>query len=268
MTKAEPANQLGFRHSRVRELRALVAKRAARESANSTVIEGPVALAAALQAGIAIHEVFVDPESTHERSVLDLLPPITKVHQLAPGVLKRVAPTVTPQGVIAVVERKTLDLASLKAGPVAVLVDIADPGNAGTIIRSAEAAGLSGVIACGSTVDLFSPKVVRSAASALFDIDIVVAGSTQSTLTALQERGYRLLATRASGGDAYYDTSLGANAAILIGNEAHGLDATLAVDSWVTIPMRGKAESLNAAVAASLVFFEIARQSVNHSTKG
>ncbi len=252
--------RLGFRSSRVRFLRALVNKRSERESSGCFVIEGEVALGVALNSGARLREVFVDCDAVFGQHVRDAQARGVTVSILDSGVMNRVASTVTPQPVIAIVERRSAALEDISDGPVVVLVDVSDPGNAGTIIRSAEAAGMSAVITCGHSVDVYSPKVVRSAASALFEIAHVTATDTAQTLISLRSRGYKIWGTRMQDAVPYWDADLTGNVAILVGNEAHGLPTDLHVDNWVSIPMQGNAESLNAAVAASIICFEISRQ--------
>ncbi|MGH9103653.1 MAG: TrmH family RNA methyltransferase, partial [Acidimicrobiales bacterium] len=185
------------------------------------------------------------------------------VWQLAPGVLERVADTVTPQPVLAVVglvDRPLEELAG--AGLVVVAAGVRDPGNAGTILRSAQAAGADGVVCCGGSVDLYSPKAVRASAGALFHLPVVVGREPVDVLERIGAWGLRRLAATARGGLDYADADLRGPVAVVVGNEAHGLDPALAsvVDASVTIPLHGGAESLNVGVATAVLCFEAARQ--------
>jgi TrmH family RNA methyltransferase len=186
---------------------------------------------------------------------------------LKEGVLEKVSTTRTPQPVLAVARWGPASLDDLLGGPplaglVVVLVDVADPGNLGTILRSAEAAGASAVVIAGTGVDVRSPKVIRASAGAVFGQPVVEASGTDAVLDALQGHGIRCFGAIAHGGAPPDAVALGRGAAIVMGNEAHGLNAALIarLDGTVTIPMAGVAESLNVAMATSVLCFEAARQ--------
>ena len=174
--------------------------------------------------------------------------------ELAPNVIERVATTEAPQPVLAVVRQR---IAVLPTGADFVMVahQLADPGNAGTIIRSAEAAGAQAVVFTPGSVDPFNPKVVRATAGSLFRMPVVGAD-----LAHVRAAGLRALATSSHQGSAYTDTDLISPVAIVVGNEAHGVPDDAPVDGWVTIPHAGPAESLNVAMAATVLVFEVARQ--------
>jgi TrmH family RNA methyltransferase len=129
---------------------------------------------------------------------------------------------------------------------------LGDPGNAGTIIRSAEAAGADAVVLTPGSVDPFNPKVIRASAGSLFRIPVV-----EAPLDAI---GLRLLGTSSHHGTIYTDADLAGPVAIVVGNEAHGLPADAPMGAWVTIPIAGSVESLNAAMAATVLLFEADRQ--------
>ncbi len=193
---------------------------------------------------------------------------LVPVFTLADGVLDRIADTVTPQGIAAIVEWSPATLSSLQdglaqGGFVVVGVDVRDPGNAGTLIRSAEAAGATGVVLAGSSVDVTSPKVIRASAGSVFHLPVVVESGVTDAVSLLRSWGVRVWATAVrTGATVNYDAAdLTGPTAIVVGNEAHGLDEELVVaDGLVTIPMRGRTESLNVGVAASILAFESARQ--------
>jgi TrmH family RNA methyltransferase len=176
------------------------------------------------------------------------------VFELAPNVVERVASTDSPQPVLAVVRQR---LAQVPGGVDFVMVAdrIADPGNAGTIIRSAEAAGAQAVVLTAGTVDPFNPKVVRATAGSLFRIPVVFA-----ELAALRAIGLSILAASSHHGIAYTEIDLTVPVAVVVGNEAHGVADDAPVDGWFTIPHVGAAESLNVAMAATVLAFEVARQ--------
>jgi len=143
-----------------------------------------------------------------------------------------------------------------------VLVDVADPGNAGTLVRAAEAAGAAAVLFCGSSVDPSNAKCVRASAGALFHVPIASGGEVGPVLESLGELGVRRLATVVQGGRPYDEVDLTGPVALVLGSEAHGLapSALDAVDERLSIPMDGRSESLNVAMAGSVLCFESLRQ--------
>jgi len=262
-----PAGGLSFTSARVKRLRQLMARPAVRERERAFVVEGPTLVGEALDAGITLECLFVaaagDLRGPAPAIVARCVAGGVPVHDLAPGVLERVAGTVTPQAVLAVAG--AIDVAvDVLAGAslVLVCVDIRDPGNLGTVLRSAEAAGVGGIICCDGSVDMYNPKCVRASAGSLFHTRIVAGGEPLEVLGTLGGWGLRLLGTRADGGTPYHRADLRAPTALIVGNEAHGLAPAVAsaLDGWLTIPMAGRAESLNVGMAAAVLCFEAARQ--------
>ena len=184
----------------------------------------------------------------------------TPVHILENGVLERVASTTSPQPVIAIVRRRTFGIDSIKTAQWVVVADgISDPGNLGTIFRSAEAAGASAVVLTPGTVEAFNPKVVRASAGSMFYVPIVEDVKTYK----LQSAGFRVIGTSShdqEGSKDYTSADFTDRVAIVVGNEAHGLVDSSNIDQWVMVPHRGRSESLNVAMAATLVCFEVAKQ--------
>jgi TrmH family RNA methyltransferase len=217
------------------------------------VVEGPSLVAAAADHGWEIESVFTAAGHRPERTFA------AESYELGPGVIERVASTEAPQPVLAVVRRRTTAVAAL-AGRTFVLVGdrIADPGNAGTMLRSAEAAGADAVVFTAGSVDVFNPKVVRSSAGALFSIPALVVDVDLDEVLAVP--GLRSFGTSSHAGSVYSEVDFLAPVALVLGNEAHGLDGHTHVDEWVTIPHAGRAESLNVAMAATVLVFEVARQ--------
>lgn len=176
------------------------------------------------------------------------------------------AGTVTPQPVLAIVETPQFELAELgSAQPqlTVVCVDVRDPGNAGTVVRSAWAAGADGVVFCDGAVDPWNPKAVRSSAGAVLHIPIVSTGPAAAALQEVGGWGVRRLGAVRVGGADYATMDLTAPSALVFGNEAAGLPVELLdsdIDGWVSIPMPGGAESLNVGMAAAVLCFEATRQ--------
>ncbi len=189
-----------------------------------------------------------------------------RVHDLADGVLERVAGTVSPQPVLAIVRTGDVELGALAPPavdprPVVVCADVRDPGNLGTVLRSAEAAGAAGVVCCDGTVDAYNPKCVRASAGALFHVPLVVGGAPLAVVDGLRAVGRCCLGAAARRGVPFTDQDL-SGSALVIGNESNGLPAELEehLDGLVHIPMEGRAESLNVGMASTVLCFEAARQ--------
>jgi TrmH family RNA methyltransferase len=178
------------------------------------------------------------------------------VVRLAEGVIEHVATTVTPQPVLALARRRVLGPGASLGDFVVAGAQLADPGNLGTILRSAEAAGASAVALLPGSVDAFNPKVVRASAGALFRVPV----ADEVDLDQLRDEGRCLVGTSSHAGTAYDAFDWRAPVTLVLGNEAHGLPLDLAVDELVTIPHAGTAESLNVAMAATVLCFEVARQ--------
>ena len=182
-----------------------------------------------------------------------------RIAALKDGVLERVGTTVTPQPVLAVASASPSDPEQLgRDGLVLIGAGLADPGNVGTLLRSAEAAGAAGIVLSAGSVDAYNPKVVRASAGAIFGVALVEGWTVMEALDAMRATGRTCVGTRAEGGVAYHETDLARPTAVVLGNEAHGLPADLgaALDGWVTVPMRGPAESLNVAMAGTVLCFE------------
>ena len=179
------------------------------------------------------------------------------------------ADTRTPQGVLAVVRQKRYtmdDIVRPASGvrPLAIMVleTIQDPGNLGTIIRAGEGAGITGIVMNHATADLYNPKVIRSTMGSIYRMPFVYAADLQDACLLMKKKGVRLFAAHLKGMNNYDQEDYTDNVGFLIGNEANGLTEETAslADCLVKIPMEGKVESLNAAVAASVLMFETARQ--------
>lgn len=252
---------LSQRHHKIQRLRRLVGRRSARVAERAFVVEGAKVLAEAMAAGAPVEEVYVTALGRDLAVVDEAAAAGVPVHELAPGVLERVAGTVTPQPVIGVVGQVDVPLERLRGATfLVVCVDVRDPGNLGTILRSAEAAGAGGLVCCDGSVDVYNPKTVRASAGSLFHVPVVAGGSAVEILDDMAGWGVRRMATVAHGGTSLDDVDLCSPVAIVLGNEAHGLPDGLALDGHVTIPMAGTGESLNVGMAAAVLCFEVARQ--------
>ncbi|HVV38040.1 MAG TPA: RNA methyltransferase [Acidimicrobiales bacterium] len=245
----------------MQRLRRLLHKRSARQADGVFVAEGATLVREALASGRVPESLFYAP-GADPALVRDAAAAGAAVHALADGVIEAVADAVTPQPVCAVLAALDTPIDALADdGVVVVAVDVRDPGNAGTLIRSAAAAGARGVVLCDGCVELYNPKTVRATAGALFRLPVVTSVSVNEALSSLGAAGRRRLAAVATGGDDYATVDLTGPVAFVVGNEAHGLPATLpGIDAAITIPMPGSTESLNVGVATAVLCFEAARQ--------
>ena len=189
----------------------------------------------------------------------------TRVELVNSAVFRELSDTVTPQGALAVTRMPVYDREKLRERPDAAflcLEDIQDPGNLGTMIRTAEGAGMSAVVMSRGCVDLFNPKVVRSTMGALFRVPYYICEDMAEEAALLKGAGFTLYAAHLRGTRDYTEECYGGKLGILIGNEASGLtDAVAAAaERKVKIPMAGEVESLNAAVSAALLMYEVRRK--------
>lgn len=257
--------ELGAGHKIVKRARRLILQRSARRDEGVLVAEGVSVVQAALEAGADVEALFVAPEA--ERACPEVLHQAAqrglRVHRLGSGVMERIAGTVTPQPVFAVVRWRDSRLDELSgADLVLVGVDVRDPGNAGTLLRSAEAAGAAAVVLCAGSVEATNPKTVRASAGSIFHVHLVEGGDPLEVLDVLARMGLHRLGAVAHGGKPYDQVDLTGPVALVVGNEAWGLPESVdrLLDGRVTIPHVGRSESLNVGMAASILLFEARRQ--------
>jgi TrmH family RNA methyltransferase len=232
------------------------------------VAEGAELIRTALEAGVPVESVYVAPEGDDDRPTRQVCDQAAaagaRVFPLSPGVLDRVADTVTPQPVLAVLPMLPEPHALEPAGGslVVVLVDVRDPGNAGTVLRAADASGCQAVFLAADSVDPYNPKTVRASAGSLFHVPVTVRDHPAEVASTLGTDGFRSLATVVREGVDYAGIDWSVPSALFLGNESAGLDRAFvaALDGAVAIPMAGRAESLNVGVASAVVCFEAFRQ--------
>jgi RNA methyltransferase, TrmH family len=237
-------------------------RQVARRRAQRFLVEGAHLVEAASERGL-IREVFVT-EAAAQRYAALLDRQDAAVSLVTERAAKALSDTVTPAGVVAVCEAPRLGLDDVLAGGpklIAVGVEIAEPGNAGTLIRIADAMGAAAVIFGGYSVDPYNGKCLRASAGSIFSIPVVVAPEIGATVDALQGSGLRVLATTVDGELSLDDVELAGPTAWLFGTESHGLSPQLAgqADNRVAIPMAGGAQSLNVAAAAAICLYQSAR---------
>ena len=271
-------------NKRIKYIRSLLEKGSIRKKNHSFVVEGIKLVDEALEYGgvldiivsKSLYEEIVSGDlsrnallSDNGKHIIKQVKQGTSLTVVSDAVFKSVSETITPQGILAVVdmpesgllEGDYLKKAYEKSGKIKLLVleDTADPGNLGTIMRTAEAAGVTGVIMGKGTVDIFNPKVVRSTMGSIFRLPFSYVDDLKDIIIRLKRDGISFYATHLKGKESYRDISYSDKAGILIGNEARGLSDEIAnlADTYVIIPMQGKVESLNAAVAAALMMYEV-----------
>lgn len=234
-----------------------LAHRKMRATTGEFLAEGPQAVREALAVG-AVIEVFATAKYDDWRGSDDDVVWIA----VDDATLADIADAVTPQGIVARCRSvvRTLDTLPGELRLVAVGVDVRDPGNAGSIIRAADAAGADAVVFAGDSVDPLNPKAVRATAGSLFHLPVIIERDLTAVAGALRDRGAALLAADSGGTVDLFDLDLSRPTAWLFGNEAHGLgEAAALTDERVAIPIYGHAESLNLATAAAVCLYSSAR---------
>jgi len=259
----------GRHNALVKELRQAFAH-AERTPAGDCAIEGLRIVEEAIRSGLRFKAVFF--KESAQNLAERLLPQIganVDTLLLPDKLFDPVVPSETPQGVAALVRVKDFSLDNvierIKVGPIIVMAGLQDPGNLGTILRSAEAFGSAGAVLGDGTVSPFNSKVIRASAGSVFRFPVVVAkaaGGMESICAKLKAEGIRLIATSSHKGTPLDQAKLSGAVAIFIGSEGSGLSRTLIpqMDETIAIPHTAQVESLNAGVAGSIVLYEAARQ--------
>lgn len=208
--------------------------------------------------GVYVSETFLKENS----KILDGVKYVT----VSDFVYKKISDTVSPQGIAAIVKQKSYSVdyiinhRSKDKSCIVVLDRLQDPGNMGTIVRTGEAAGISGIIMSNDSADIYNPKVIRSTMGSIFRVPFVIVDDLGTAVDKLKENGITTYAAHLKG-KVYNSNGLDSHCALLIGNEANGLsdDISKRADKLIKIPMSGKVESLNAAVATAILMYEAAK---------
>ena len=211
-----------------------------------------------------IREVYVSESFLEKHGVSEKLQKVG-YETVSDEVFKKISDTKAPQGILCVMNqyKYTLDSFLEKENPVFVLLeDIQDPGNLGTILRTGEGAGIDGVIMTKDTVDIYNPKTIRATMGSIYRMPFIYVDSLSEVITALKEKNISVYAAHLAGKEYYDNFDFNKGTAFLIGNEGNGLKKETAdiADSYLKIPMEGQVESLNAAIATSLLMYEAYRQ--------
>lgn len=260
----------------MKKMQKLMKQSRTRRQERCFVVEGWKMVAEALAYDLVLHLYVKESEADTFKQHLkelgsDVVPSDVPVDIVRDSVFLQMSNTVTPQGIMAVAKIPFYDWQDIVSGQAGgiyketkllILEDIQDPGNLGTIFRTAEGAGMSGVILSKGCVDLFNPKVVRSTMGSLFRVPFFVCEDIALQMKGLQEQGFSFYAAHLQGEEDFTRVSYRGKLGILIGNEANGLSGEMSelADVKVKIPMEGELESLNAAVSASLFAYEVHRQ--------
>jgi TrmH family RNA methyltransferase len=261
---------LGAHSPRLKAARRLT-KRAFRQRERAFLAEGPQAVAEAFHCGARVTDLFVTApaRSRHHDLVAEIAAGGIPVHVVNGDIMDELAQTVTPQGLLAVCDFVDVPLSEVTAGAppalVALLANVRDPGNAGTVLRTADAAGAHAVVFADASVDPYNGKCVRASAGSLFHLPVVAGASLEEAVGALRQAGLRIVAADGRAGrpldDPAVQARLAGPTAWMFGNEAWGLPPELVAlaDEPVAVPIYGRAESLNLAAAAAVCLYASAR---------
>jgi len=251
----------------IKEIKSLKEKKY-RDKKGLYFIEGVRFIEEALKEKLAISKVLISDRLTEVKGGSNIInklenEDICSVYKITNKLYMEITDTENPQGILAVLNKRSVSIESVYDNKnfFVVLDSIQDPGNMGTIIRTADAVGATAVIVSKGCVDIYNPKVLRSTMGSMFHIPICYCENLLQMLETLKDKGIRLCAAHLNGSKSHFELEYKNNIAIIIGNEANGIsDGVAAVsDELVKIPMEGRSESLNASVAASLLMYEVLR---------
>lgn len=247
-------------NQKIKDLKELNTKQKARRKLGAFVVEGERAV---LEVPSELLIMVYAAESFDSEKLKGF--PQDKIEILSDNVFKSVCDTQTPQGVMAVVKMPHYELKDLLEGEntnLLILENVQDPGNLGTMMRTGEGAGITGVVMSKGTVELFNPKTVRATMGSIYRVPFYVAEDLAETIDEIKKNGVKLYAAHLKGKVFYDEVSYKGPTGFLIGNEGNGLTDETAdmADTYIKIPMAGELESLNAAMAAGILMYEANRQ--------
>lgn len=217
-----------------------------------------------------IEEIFISESfyKENDKYVDELVKKHGRYEMLSDKIFKQASTSITPQGILAVVRQGIVDLSDLiiKENPLFIALEaLQDPGNMGTIIRTADAINAQGVIISSGSVDIYNPKVVRATMGSIFKVPIIVDADLKNILERLKENKVNIYAAHLNTNNSYFSMNYKIGTCFLVGNEGKGLSKDIAdiATAYIKIPILGKAESLNASVAAGVLMYEAIRQRIN-----
>lgn len=241
-------------------------KKKYREEVGRFVIEGVRFVEEALGAGVEIHQIFFTEKARENSRGADLLELAASrnipLHEVTDGVMKKLSDTETPQGVLAVLQMPVWSAEEVSLKGLGLLIDgVQDPGNMGTILRTAHAAGVKQVWVTTGTVDIYNPKTLRSTMGSIFHLQVVPTTAEEFLQLATSNK-WQMVVADVGGQEPYYGVDMLQPTVIVVGSEARGPSDVLVQKNHkvVYIPMPGQAESLNVAIAAGILMFEAVRQ--------
>jgi TrmH family RNA methyltransferase len=256
-----------IQNKQVKQLVALQKTKKERAKKKTFVIEG-IKIIQEIPIDWEIDTIFVSSTFLleHEQGLQQLMDR-SQIIEVSDKIFMQISDTQTPQGILAVCKQKCFSINEIikKPNPFLVMVEeMQDPGNLGTLIRTADAAGADGVILSKGTVDLYNPKVLRATMGSVFHLPIVAEANLEEVLVMMKQEKIQVLSAHLRGDRFPYDCDLTQSTAILIGNEANGIKESTAnmTDQLIKLPMLGKAESLNAAIASGILMYELVRQRI------
>ena len=249
-------------NAQVKELLQLQKKSKARNERNVFVVEGIKMFSEAPRN--RIEKVFIS-ETLFNRKKQELNLDGLKIEILSDKVFSHVSDTKTPQGILCIMRQKKTKLEEIfaqKPEHLMILDNLQDPGNLGTIVRTAEGAGVSGIILSKDCVDIYNPKTIRSTMGSIYRMPFLYVEDLENTIEEVKKQDIKVYAAHLQGKNNYDEENYKTGCAFLIGNEGNGLRDEIAekADIWVKIKMHGEVESLNAAIASSILMFEVCRQ--------
>lgn len=250
-------------NQQVKNITMLMKKAKARREQGLFVVEGKKMFSETPREWL--HQVYVAESFLSEPEAGELLGDVP-YEVLSDSVFRSISDTQTPQGILSLVKMPRFALSELMKGKntrLLIVESIQDPGNLGTMLRTGEGAGITGVIMNQTTVDLFNPKTIRSTMGSIYRVPFFVTENLKATIRELQNEGVRVYAAHLKGKAQYDEQDYTTATAFLIGNEGNGLSDEIAdcADTYIRIPMEGQVESLNAAVSAAILMYEANRQS-------
>lgn len=240
-----------------------------RNEYNQYLIEGVKLLKEAIEEHANIEYIIISEEAKSSELVEKYLKKVlqsTEYIQVPNNIFKLISEVERPQGVLAVIRKNLEDIKIDYSQDIILALDgIQDPGNLGTIIRTADSVGLTQILISKGTADPYNSKVIRSTMGAIFRVNIIECGSLPKTLKVCQENHYKIIVTSLESKQSIYDLKL-KKKVIVIGNEANGVskESLELADEMAIIPMLGKTESLNASVATGIILYEYVRQKISH----
>ncbi|MEL7566988.1 MAG: RNA methyltransferase [Dehalobacterium sp.] len=268
---SEVIMELSSKNNHLIKLAKSLANRKFREKEKLFMLEGVRLIEEALDAGVQINYVLYTPKLSNSTRGNKLIESFANhgvaVYLVEESIFDDVSDTENPQGILAIARILHSELSQLEINErsLLLLIDgVQDPGNLGTMIRTACAAGASGVILTKGTVDLFNPKVIRASMGTVFQIPVIIKENNQNILQFLKSNGFRILVADAKGKKHYYHAETEGPVVWVLGNEANGPGEFFQKhgDEIVSIPLLGKAESLNVAVAAGILLFDHVRRTI------